>query len=74
MTGKPGSFHPSLPDQTRWNVIGEESPTGVNASCSPIIQHKDERLDLNYRQVCSGILCVEKDPFWNAKGGGNNFP
>ena len=31
MTEKPGSFHPSLLDQTRWNVTGEESPTGVNA-------------------------------------------
>jgi hypothetical protein len=46
-------------------VTGEESPTGVNASCSPIIKHKDGRLNLNYRQVCSRILCGEKDRLCN---------
>ncbi len=29
-------------------MTGEESPTGVNGSCSPIIKHKDGRLNLNY--------------------------
>ena len=48
-------------------MTGEESPTGVNASCSPIIKHKDGRLNLNYRQVCSRILCGEKDPLWNTR-------
>jgi hypothetical protein len=46
-------------------VTGEDRPTGVNASCSPIIKHKDRRLNLNYRQVCSRILCGEKDRLCN---------
>src|ERR1022692_57714 len=36
----------------------------VNAS-SCIIKHKDGLLNLNFRQVCSKLLCGEKDPLRN---------
>jgi hypothetical protein len=67
VTGKPGSFPPSLLVQVECDRRGK--PDRVNVSAVPPSSNiKDGATKFEHRQVCSKILCGEKDPLCDGTG------